>query len=108
MSPSDEKNIKRLFIKISAGICATLILLIVVACIILKRGMSFTDLTIGKIHISHSTLVWNKKLQLEIDAVTLIKEGSPRQVEGGYDDPDVTHSLYKEIASKPFEILFRP
>jgi hypothetical protein len=31
--------------------------------------MSFTDLTIGKVHISHSTLVWNKKLQLEIDAI---------------------------------------
>ena len=79
MPPSDEKNIKKLLIKISAGICVTLILLAVVACIILKRGMSFSDLTIGKLNISHSTLVWNKKLELEIDAVTFIKKGSSKQ-----------------------------
>jgi hypothetical protein len=29
------------------------------------------------------------------------------KIKGGYDDPEVTHSLYKEIVSKPFGILFR-
>ncbi len=29
------------------------------------------------------------------------------KIKGGYDDPEVTHSLFKDIASKPFNVLFR-
>jgi hypothetical protein len=74
-----KRNIKRIFIRGSIGFCAALVLLAALTGIILKHGISFNDLTIGKINVSHCTLVWNEKLELEVDTVTIIKEGTPRQ-----------------------------
>jgi len=74
-----RRNIKRIIIKGSIGFCATLILLAVVLIIILKNGTSFNDLTIGRVIVSRCNVIWNEKIELEIDTITISEESKPRQ-----------------------------
>ncbi len=99
--PLAKRNIKRIFIKASIGFCALLVLAVTLTGIILKHGISFNDLTIGKINVSQCTLVWNKKLELEIDTITIIKEEKARQA-----TPDISFVKKAIVVSHNFARFF--
>jgi hypothetical protein len=79
MAPPAERNIKKIFIKSFIGIFAASCLLVALTFLVLKQGIHFNDLTIGKVSVSKCALIWNDKLELQIDTITISKEGKPKQ-----------------------------
>ncbi len=70
---------KRIFIRVFVSVCDLMILITVLTCIVLKHGISFNDLTIGRVNVSHSALVWNEKLELQIDIIKIGKGDGTKQ-----------------------------
>jgi len=84
-----RRNIRRIIIKASIGICILLGVSLVVSGFVLKQRIHVKDLTTGTTSISGSSLVWKDKLELEVDTVQPAWAGESFAAKSIYHYPEV-------------------
>lgn len=72
------RNLKKIILKISVGIFIFFCLSIVIVGFYLKHGVHIKEISIGTINISNCYLIWNDKLELQIDSIQKVASSSPQ------------------------------